>query len=418
MVQGNDEREVKDMNGHTMHRNQKRIARSIGGLSFLLLAGAIILAFLNRNVFIEQVGSDEFGFILVTFGFNAIVSIVLALLILSRHPGHRVGWLFLAIGFFFSWFAISFMIAGLYNMEIKAIPVLILPVVYIGVLLYLLPLMLSFGLVPLYFPDGRLPSPRWRPVLVIVWIGIIGQTLAQGLLDAQEDIQQLNFPGAEPILTVLLEITSFILIIGILGSLASLVVRFVRSRGEERTRMKWLVYTAVMSISIVLLLSITLGEDSRILSILASGVPTYLTVAIGIAILRHRLFDIDIIIRRTLSYAVLTAVLGLVYFGGIVLLQNVAGGLFGSTESPLIIVISTLAIAALFNPLRARIQEFIDRRFFRSKYNAEKTLVDFAAVARDEVDMVRLSDSLLSVIEKTIQPEQISLWLRETKRDE
>jgi hypothetical protein len=182
--------------------------------------------------------------------------------------------------------------------------------------------------------------------------------------------------------------------------------------------MKWLVYTAVMSISIVLLLSITLGEDSRILSILASGVPTYLTVAIGIAILRHRLFDIDIIIRRTLSYAVLTAVLGLVYFGGIVLLQNVAGGLFGSTESPLIIVISTLAIAALFNPLRARIQEFIDRRFFRSKYNAEKTLVDFAAVARDEVDMVRLSDSFLSVIEKTIQPEQISLWLRETKRDE
>jgi hypothetical protein len=182
--------------------------------------------------------------------------------------------------------------------------------------------------------------------------------------------------------------------------------------------MKWLVYTAVMSISIVLLLSITLGEDSRILSILASGVPTYLTVAIGIAILRHRLFDIDIIIRRTLSYAVLTAVLGLVYFGGIVLLQNVVGGLFGSTESPLIIVISTLAIAALFNPLRARIQEFIDRRFFRSKYNAEKTLVDFAAVARDEVDMVRLSDSLLSVIEKTIQPEQISLWLRETKRDE
>jgi hypothetical protein len=196
------------------------------------------------------------------------------------------------------------------------------------------------------------------------------------------------------------------------------VVRFVRSRGEERTRMKWLVYTAVMSISIVLLLSITLGEDSRILSILASGVPTYLTVAIGIAILRHRLFDIDIIIRRTLSYAVLTAVLGLVYFGGIVLLQNVVGGLFGSTESPLIIVISTLAIAALFNPLRARIQEFIDRRFFRSKYNAEKTLVDFAAVARDEVDMVRLSDSFLSVIEKTIQPEQISLWLRETKRDE
>ena len=130
------------------------------------------------------------------------------------------------------------------------------------------------------------------------------------------------------------------------------------------------------------------------------------------------MFDIDIIIRRTLQYAILTVVLGLIYFGGIVLLQNIFSGLFGATESPLITVISTLTIAALFNPLRSRIQVFIDRRFFRSKYDAEKALTDFAAVARDEVDMVRLSGSLLSVVENTMQPEQTSLWLRGKAREE
>ena len=142
-----------------------------------------------------------------------------------------------------------------------------------------------------------------------------------------------------------------------------------------------------------------------------------LPLAIANAILRYRLYDIDIIIRRTLSYSILTAILGLVYFGVVVLLQYIFGGLFGSSDSPLIIVISTLAIAALFNTLRARIQGFIDRRFFRSKYNAEKALADFAIVARDEVDIVQLSDSLLSVIEKTIQPEKISLWSKETTRE-
>jgi hypothetical protein len=133
-------------------------------------------------------------------------------------------------------------------------------------------------------------------------------------------------------------------------------------------------------------------------------------------IFRYRLYDIDLIIRRTLQYALLTGLLALIYFGGIVLLQNVFGGLFGDTESPLITVISTLAIAALFNPLRGRIQDFIDRRFFRSKYDAEKALINFAAIARDEVDMVRLSGSLLSVVESTLQPEQTSLWLKETAR--
>jgi len=203
-----------------------------------------------------------------------------------------------------------------------------------------------------------------------------------------------------------------------LGSMASLILRFNRSKGDERVRMKWLVYTAVLAVSMSLLMVVFLGTGNRFLSFFGSNVPSLLAISIGIAILRHKLWDIDLIIRRTLQYAILMVVLGLIYFGGIVLLQNVFGGLFGDNESPLITVISTLTIAALFNPLRGRVQNFIDQRFFRSKYDAEKALIEFAAVARDEVDMVRLSGSLLSVVENTMQPEQTSLWLRETVKGE
>ncbi len=140
-----------------------------------------------------------------------------------------------------------------------------------------------------------------------------------------------------------------------------------------------------------------------------------LPICFGIAITRYRLFDINLIVRKTLQYSLLTGVLGLVYFGNVVVLQQFFRSLTGNVESPIIIVISTLVIAALFNPLRRRIQDFIDRRFYRHKYDAEHALARFAAIARDEVDLDEISQNLLAVTRETIQPESVKLWLRGTK---
>jgi hypothetical protein len=143
---------------------------------------------------------------------------------------------------------------------------------------------------------------------------------------------------------------------------------------------------------------------------------TFLPISVAVAVMRYRLWDVDVIIRRTLQYALLTGLLALVYFGGVVILQGLLGPLTGDENSPLVTVITTLGIAALFSPLRRRVQEFIDRRFYRKKYNAERSLARFAAAARDEVDLSRLSQALLGVVGETMQPDRASLWLgREPK---
>ena len=210
----------------------------------------------------------------------------------------------------------------------------------------------------------------------------------------------------------------------ILASAISLVLRFLRSEGEEREQIKWLAFAALilgLGFSSYAIpgtiwqgdagganpLWAKLLEDAVTLSF--AGIP----VAVGIAILRYRLYDIDVLINRTLVYGSLTAILIVLYFGGIVVLQGVFDILTGASEkSTLTVVVSTLVIAALFNPLRRRIQSFIDRRFYRRKYDAAKTLEAFSAKLRDETDLDALSNDLVGVVRETMQPAHVFLWLR------
>jgi hypothetical protein len=195
---------------------------------------------------------------------------------------------------------------------------------------------------------------------------------------------------------------------------ASLFVRFRRAGGVEREQIKWLFYAGAVFVVFYApsFIGNTYSQAENLWNLLLPiGMSTF-PVAIAIAILRYRLYDIDIIIRRTLQYAMLTGLLALVYFGSVVLLQSLVENLTGE-QSPIVIVLSTLVIAALFTPLRQRIQAFVDRRFYRRKYDAEQALGQFATTVRDEVDMDLLNAALLQVVEETMQPEGISLWLHQ-----
>jgi hypothetical protein len=275
----------------------------------------------------------------------------------------------------------------------------------------------------LLFPTGQPPTPRWR-WLIVLGVGVsvfiaLAVTFSQqlGPLDGNWTLRNpIGFISREAFQSDLINIpTSVSVLLLTVLCAASQFVRFRRAGAVERLQIKWLfsaaaLFTAVYapgffnesfqaSVSLVWNLLFTLA-------ILA--IPS----TIGIAVLRYRLYDIDIIIRKTLVYATLTALLALVYFGCVVLLQSLFEALTGQ-QSPIVIVVSTLVIAALFNPLRRRVQSVIDRRLYRRKYDAAQTLTAFAATARDETDLDALTNQLLSVVLETVQPTLVSLRLWE-----
>ena len=206
-----------------------------------------------------------------------------------------------------------------------------------------------------------------------------------------------------------------------LASVISLVMRYRRSRGEERQQIKWFAYAAAATVGgVVLAYMIPNSIDTppwfeRAGYALLIATTPAIPVSIGIAILRYRLYDIDRIINRTLVYGALTVMLGATYFGSVVVLQQVFRTLSGQ-QSTVAVVASTLAIAALFNPLLRRVQSFVDRRFYRRKYDAAKTLEAFSAKMRDDTDLDTLSSDILAVVRETMQPEHVSLWLQTPDR--
>jgi hypothetical protein len=275
-------------------------------------------------------------------------------------------------------------------------------------------LLVSFLL--LLFPTGRLPSPRWRPVLWGTVGSIVLFTLASWLSPETNDLRLTsvrNPLGLESeILGLLYELFNYTFPLLIVASGAAVIVRFRRSRGDERQQLKWFAYAVgVMIVVFVIWFSLALTglvpPSSLMYELPLIGLP----VATGIAILKYRLYDIDVIVNRTLVYGSLTLVLALMYFCGIVILQRLFVALTGQ-QSTIAVVASTLLIAALFTPLRRRIQSFIDRRFYRRKYDAAKTLEAFSARLRDETDLNALRGDLVGVVNETMQPAHVSIWLR------
>jgi hypothetical protein len=342
----------------------------------------------------------------VGFAGYAVVGALVAL----RRPGNAIGWLLLAVGIVFAGMNAAEAWVQVGN---PARAWVAWPASWTTSLVFSLALVI----VPLLFPDGRLPSPRWRPVLWLgiadLLLGVTSAALMPGPLDLQlsKGIDNpLGVGGGLPEAAAKLDVV----ISGVALALAaaSVVVRFRRSRGVERQQLKWFVLVGVLaaaSMSVALFFAYTGTYDPLAvagwltgLALLGIGLP----LATGFAIFRHRLYDVDVVIRRTLVYGALTATLGALYLG-LVLLIGLAVG-----RSNLAIALSTLAVAALARPVRERIQAAVDQRFYRRRYDAGRTLEAFGVRLRDELDLEALAADLRGVVQDTVQPAHVSVWLR------
>lgn len=386
-------------------RTAARISWSLAGLAFLLYGLFVLVGLMNLAD--HQLKADPY------WGAAAVIAIifpVVGAIIVSRQPGNALGWIFCAIGISGALGESS----GVYvaqSLVTGPITPLVAAVAWVASLVGNIGFV-SLVFVPLLFPDGRPPSRRWRPVVWFV-AGVIALTAASlaftpGPLSDYPSIENpLGIEGLQPAFESLSVVAGPVALLCVLASVVSLLVRFWYSGGDEREQLKWFTYAIALG-----LLSLVGNGIFPDLAWLIGGLGTAaLPVAIGIAVVKYRLYDIDVIINRTLVYGTLTASLVLVYFGGVVALQYIFRVLTGG-ESQLAVVVSTLLIAALFNPTRRRFQAFIDRRFYRRKYDAGRILAIFGARLRDEVDLYTLSDDLLEVVRETMQPAHVSLWLR------
>ena len=353
-------------------------------------------------------------------------------LVASRQPANPIGWLLLAIGILLSLGTLvdaNLLFEDAFARGVSA---------WLSDWSWYIWLTLAGIFLPLVFPNGRVLSPRWRPVL---WLGVaalalsvVGSAFDPGRLDVDSAVPVDNpFGIGGPVgdaMPVLSRAGDVLAALAFALAAASLVVRFRRSRGIERQQLKWFAYVGLLAAAglAMAMAQVLFGTQpseeggGAALDILGAvgwftalfaiviGIP----VATGFAILRHRLYDIDVVINRTLVYGALTATLLLSYLGLVLLLQPALGPV--TEDNGLAIAGSTLGVAALFRPARGRIQELVDRRFYRRKYDAAQTIERFGARLRDEVELDALTAELRSVAAETMQPAHVSLWLREAPR--
>jgi hypothetical protein len=408
---------VQDRGVGKVDRRAAWLAWSLVVLSVALLVGGIALSRAASSTVPDPSFGGETNDASVVANLVTLLTFsVVGAIIASRHPRNTIGWLFCSVGVTiglnsFAGDYVEFWLASGFG-KVSLAETAAWFSSWAWILLTYVPTIF----VLLLFPDGRLPSPRWRPVAWGAALGIAGSVVGYAL-DAGplEDFPQIANPyGVDGPIVGMVGVAGSIVAAGsLVASAVSLIVRMRHTGSEQRQQIKWLAYGGAVVVGTICASGL-INLWNVPVSIVVSNVALLgLPVFTGIAIVKHHLYDIDLLINRTLVYGSLTTMLVAVYVGAIVLSQRVFVGLTGQEELPqLAIVASTLMIAALFAPLRRRIQAIMDRRFYRRKYDARKTLEAFSAKIRDDTDLDALSGDLLGVVMETMQPEHVTLWLR------
>ncbi len=404
------------------------LAWSLAGLSVAMFVASVALSLPARSAPVPSSWgtSQNLSGLLLIVPFLAFP--LVGALIASRRHRNPIGWICLAVGLLWMLIAMidSYSYYGLARPGSVPFP---MGIYALSEWLWVPAVGLVGTYLLLLFPDGRLPSRRWRPlgwlsgaVIVLLSAAVL---LAPGPLESLEGVRNPFGLEEHPWITTAGYIFLPLFPLCILASVVSLVSRYRRSGGEEREQIKWIAFAAsfvgLMYLVAMVASAMFPSEESwfapgsplwlDLLSYAALASFTAIPIAVGFAVLKYRLYNIDLLINRTLVYGSLTAMLVALYFGSIVMLQRLFVVLTGE-RTTLAVVASTLDIAALFNPLRRRIQSFIDRRFYRSKYDARKTLEAFSAKLREETDLEALNAELVGVVRETMQPAHVSLWLR------
>jgi hypothetical protein len=405
-------------------RNPTSIAREQPGgrlyrlLLVSLLPGMIYFAFVAAVRFtpLMRWGDTPSTSPLLAFTalLSALVAILTGFLVIRRAPGNVCGPLLVLFG-------ICSANAGLLNTVQNGYVQAALQFTNLSVYLWVLVALF------VYFPDGVAYRP-WAG-RVIVWlalplfaVAVLG-IFAEPLVDSSGTLNPFHQEILAPLFPFLQSVFYLLLGVSLVSSISAFFLRYRAVVGHQRQQMRWFMFCA--SSMLVLLLAWFAGFATQqhndglyywlLLTVSKLALPLIPTVGIGVGILRHRLYDIDLIIRRTLIYGVLTVVLAAVYFGGVALIQSLLKPLTGAGND-LAVVATTLIIAAFFLPLRRRVQGFIDRHFYRRKYDAAKTIAAFSDHMRDEVELDRLTGRLVEVVDETMRPAHVSLWLLDPSR--
>ncbi len=392
------------------------IRLAVGGALLISAASVLLMLVVWLGVNDGQIPSNVGGntdFASVMYALMALLTTAVGALILWNRPQNRVGWTTLALGFGLglTGFTQAYAVLGVSRMPNP------LPgyewAAWISQFTWALVFLAGIELL-LLFPTGHFLSPRWRWVAWCAVVVVGGGTLLFVFATPVEvgGVRVANPLGGFPTEQVQpIASADFVLILVLLFvSLVGIVLRYRRAGGSERQQIKWLMYATAILVTAesIGFFSPNGTLSAALINLTALGIP----IAIGIAVLRYRLFDIDIIIRKTVTYALVVGLLTIIYFGSVILFQQIFASITGLKHNEGITVISTLVIAVLFVPLRKRIQEWIDKRFYRKKYDAQQVLQKFSETVRDETDLDTLLTELVNVIHETMQPKSVSVWLK------